>query len=66
MSQGSVKVVVSNSQPFESTHLLFTVAATALGQYQSVCCGGFTSCIGGSMNVVGDTGILVSLVVSAA
>jgi len=62
----SITVLVSNGQPFVSTHLLFTTVATALGQYQAVCCGSFSSCIGGSMSVAGDTGEIVSMKVSAA
>jgi hypothetical protein len=64
VTQSSVTVVVSNGQPFVSTHLPFTTVATALQQYQDVCCGGFTSCIGGDMKVAGDTGLLVDMKVS--
>jgi len=64
VSVGSTSVLVSNNQPFVSTHLLFTTVATALGQYQAVCCGSFMNCIGGSMSVAGDTGEIVSMTVN--
>lgn len=57
---------LGNGQPFASTHVLFTTAATALGQFQAVCCGSFSSCIGGSLSVAGDTGLVVSMKVIAA
>lgn len=66
VTQGSITVVLSNSQPFASTHVPFTTVAQALQQYQDVCCGGFSSCIGGETHVAGDTGLVVSMKISPA
>jgi hypothetical protein len=61
---GSISVKLDNGQPFQSTHVAFTTVAQALQQYQDVCCGSFLSCIGGSTQVTGDTGLNVSMDVS--
>jgi hypothetical protein len=61
VTEGSIKIEVTNNQPFESTHVAFTTVAQALQQYQDVCCGSFPSCIGGKTAVAGDTGLVVDL-----
>ena len=63
-TQGSITVVLSNHQPFESTHVAFTTVAQALQQYQDVCCGSFSSCIGGDTTVTGNTGLNVDMKIS--
>jgi hypothetical protein len=66
VTQGSLTILLNNKQPFASTHVAFTTVTQALQQYQDICCGSFSSCIGGDTGVAGDTGLVVDLKISPA
>jgi len=62
----SFSSTISNGFLFESTHIGFSNLAQALQSMKDQCCGSFSTCIGGSTNVLGDTGLPVSVNVHVA
>jgi hypothetical protein len=63
---GSFSVLVSNGFVFESTHVSFSSLAQALQTMKDQCCGSFLSCIGGTTQVLGDSGLPIDVIVSVA